>query len=209
MNLERISRWSGLIAMAAGAFWVAYELAQIVGMISPLLDPKLDLFAHSLVALAAVGLYARMAEQAGLLGLIAFVGYMGMALVNTAMKVIYSIVVPVLASQYPEAGTAVGSTPAWSAFTAIWLWLTVLAPIGFGGAMIVSRVYPRWAAALIVIGPVVGMTVGPLITGALGMSGNLGALISAAGWTWLGYAAWSGQGESFTAEQPRPALAQG
>lgn len=191
MLTERIVRWSGLVALAAGCAWALYEFGEIAGMISPLLDPRLDLFSHSLIGLAAIGIYARIAERSGLFGFAAIVGYLTMVLVNTSVKTIYSVVVPVLASQFPEAGTAVGSTSAWGALTTLWLWLTILAPIAYGAMVFRSDRYPRWAGALLMAGPVVSMTVGPLITSVLGLPGNLGATLSAVGWAWLGYSAWS------------------
>lgn len=207
MMTQRIVRWSGLVALVTGLVWVIYEFGEIAGMISPLLDPRLDLFSHSLIGLAAIGLYTRIAERAGLYGLVAMVGYLVMVLVNTSVKAIYSVVVPVLAAQHPEAGTAVGSTAAWGLLTTLWLWLTILAPIAYGAMMFRSAVYPRWAAVLLITGPVVSMTVGPLITTALGLGGNVGAALSAAGWAWLGYAAWSRETVAEASITPQAAAA--
>lgn len=189
----RILRWSGALALAAGAFWALYELGQIVGLISIMLDARLDLLAHSLIGLAAIGIYAHIADRAGMLGLAAFLVYMMMVLANTAMKTIYTVIIPVLSAEHPEAGLAIGATGAWNIFTALWMWLTVLGPVLFGVALIYSRAWPRWAAGLLVLGPVISLTVGPVLTGALGLTGNLGALISALGWAWLGYAIWFGR----------------
>ncbi len=200
---KRIVRWSGALALTAGAFWALYELGQIVGLISIMLDARLDLLAHSLVGLAAIGIYARVADRAGMVGLAAFVIYMVMVLANTAMKTIYTVIIPVISADYPEAGLAIGATGAWGAFTAIWMWLTVLGPVLFGAALIFARAWPRWAAGLLIVGPVVSLTVGPMLTGALGLTGNLGALISALGWAWIGLATWTGR-EPEEAAVPTP-----
>ena len=207
MFTKRIIGWSGLLAAAAGSFWALYEMGQIAGLISPLLDPRLDLVAHSLVGLAAIGIYARMSERAGVFGLIAFCLYMIMALANAAMKMIYTVVIPTLASQYPEAGAAIGATAAWTNFTALWMSLTVLGPVLFGVAAIYSRILPRWAGALLVAGPIASLTVGPALTAALGLSGNLGAVMSAAAWVWLGYATWEDQTVMLAEPQPAATMA--
>ena len=199
MSTEKIIRLSGLLALLAGGFWALYEIGELVGVVPRAWDPALDLAAHMLVGIAVVGLYARQANKAGVLGLIAFVVYMVAMMVNQGMKHIYTYVVPTLSAQFTDAALAIGATPAWVMFQAAWMWLTFLAPILFGIATLRARVLPRWAAILIILGPIVSMTVAIA-------AGNPGAVLSALGIAGLGYGAWSSTAEMAPSGQPQPAV---
>ena len=199
MSTDKIIRLSGLLALLAGGFWALYEIGEIVGVVPRLWDTPLDLVAHMLVAIAVIGLYARQAGRAGILGLVAFFIYMVMSMVNQGMKHIYTYVVPTLSAQFPEAGVAIGATPAWGLFQSAWLWLTILAPILFGIATFRANVLPRWAAVLIILGPLVSMV-------AAIPAGNPGAVLSALGIAGLGYGTWSSTAAMAPAGRPQPAV---
>jgi hypothetical protein len=199
MSTEKIIRSSGIVAVLAGGFWALHEIGQLVGLVPRSSDAALDLVAHMLVAISVIGLYARQANRAGLLGLVAFVVYMVAAMVNQGMKHIYTYVVPTLSTQFPEAGLAIGATPAWGFFQAAWVWLTLLAPILFGIATLRAKVLPRWAAALMIFGPVVSMVFAI-------PAGNPGAVLSALAIAGLGYGAWSKPAEMAPAGQTLPVV---
>jgi len=51
-----------LAGLLAGGCWAVYEIGEIVGLVPITSDPALELFAHGIVTLVIVGLYARQAS---------------------------------------------------------------------------------------------------------------------------------------------------
>lgn len=201
MSSDKIIRLGGLLGLIGGAVWALYEVGEVVGLVPIAMDARLDLFAHMFVAIAVIGLYARQANKAGVLGLVAFVVYMIAAMVNQGMKHIYTYIVPTLGAQFPEAANTIGTTSSWIVFQSAWTWLTLLAPILFGIATLRARVLPRWAAGLIILGPIVSMTITFL-------PGNLGAVLSSVGFAALGYFTWTGGREPVAPTQVQPVIAR-
>jgi hypothetical protein len=144
----------------------------------------LGLVALVLIALGLVGLYACQAEQAGTLGLIAFV----MAFSGTVM--IFGLLWgepflgPMLVEEAPE---VLEIEPAGTLAAGVMLTLVLFA-LGwllFGLASLRASVLPRGAAALLMVGAVLFFILAllelPLWTVVLG-----------AAVAWMGYALWSG-----------------
>jgi hypothetical protein len=198
MSTERIIRFGGLLGLVSGAAWALYEIGEIVGVVPISWDARLDLGAHMLITISVIGLYARQANKAGVLGLFAFVVYMIMAMVNQGMKHIYTYIVPTLSTQFPEAASAIGASQSWGLLLTSWMWLTILAPILLGISFLRANVLPRWAAALIIIGPIISMTITFL-------PGNVGAVLTSTGFAALGYFTWAGAQEPVGLPQTQPA----
>jgi hypothetical protein len=196
MFAEKLFRVVGLVGMLAGTFWALYEIGEVVGLVPLTSDAALDLIAHGLIVFVVIGLYARQAAQAGWFGAVAFVIYLTGLMVNQGMKAIYTLVAPTLATQYPAAAQAVGTQSGWGLFTLVWTTLTFLGPVLFGIATLRARVLPRWAAILLVVGPIFSMT------GLLPLPGNPGAVLTALGFVGLSYGAWSIKSATFTHSQP-------
>jgi len=196
MTTEKLIRVAGLVGMLAGAFWALYEIGEIVGLVPIMLDPAFDLITHGLIAFVVVGLYARQASQAGWFGAVAFVIYLTGLMVNQGMKAIYTLVAPTLTMQFPVAAQAVGTQAGWGIFTMAWTVLTFSGPVLFGIATLRARVLPRWAAILLIVGPILSMT------GLIPLPGNPGAVVSALGIAGLGYGAWSKKDAALERSQP-------
>jgi len=196
MFTEKLTRIAGLIGMVAGVCWGLYELGEVVGLVPIASDAALDLLTHGAIVLAVIGLYARQAAPAGWFGAAAFVIYMIGQLVNQGMKAIFTLVAPVLAAQFPAAAEAVGGQPAWGVFTMAWTALTFSGPVLFGLATLRARVLPRWAASLLIAGPILSLT------RLLPLPGNPGAVLTALGIIGLSYGAWSTARAAITPAQP-------
>jgi hypothetical protein len=196
MFTEKLFRIVGLVGMLAGAFWALYEIGEIVGLVPIASDAALDLITHGTIVFVVIGLYARQAAQAGWFGTLAFVLYLTGQMVNQGMKAIYTLIVPTLSTQFPAAAEAVGTQAAWGTFTILWTALTFLGPVLFGLATLRARVLPRWAAILLIVGPILSMT------RLMPLSGNPGAVLTALGIAGLSYGLWSIKSATLTRSQP-------
>ena len=202
MSSSNLIRWSGLAAMVGGVLWVILPVVFLVsfgdqpGSVAAstttwTLVHIFDLLASILIFLGLVGLYARQAEKAGALGLIAFL----IAFTGTAMMFSESwannFVVPVLAEATPElVDTAVTALPG---TLKVGFMLTFglfgLGWLLFGLASLQASVLPRGPAILLMVGAV-------LVTVLfLALELPFGFVVFGAALAWMGYALWSGTGE--------------
>ncbi len=162
MSSSDLIRWSGLAAMVAGVSLVIADLLAIflfgdqfsetVTTGTYTLNTVLDMIALILLLLALVGLYVRQAEVTGPLGLVGFcVAFVGTVLVaGFAWASLF--VAPALATAAPElldTGPPPGLLPTFIPFAVGWLL--------FGIASLRGRVYPRWAAILLIVGAVISI----------------------------------------------------
>jgi hypothetical protein len=176
MSPSTLFRVSGLaLVLAAAMFVVAemlafsifvregdgYDLRSFATSNTFILQSLLTLLAGTLLLGGLVGLYVRQSEAAGKLGLIAFLlAFLGTALV-TGDFYVNTVVTPMVAMEVP----AFLDNPL-SGFLQVWL------PVSFGiltlswlllGVSIVrTRVYPRGASWLLLIGAVVALAPLPL-----------------------------------------------
>lgn len=159
MSLSDLIRWSGIAAMVGG---VSLAIADLFAMVTfgnqfsetvmtgtYALDTVLDLIALILLLLALVGLYVRQAEVTGPLGFVGFI----VAFVGTVLVAGFAwaglFIAPYLAAHTPElldSGAPPGLLPTFIPFAVGWLL--------FGIASLRGRVYPRWAAILLIVGAV-------------------------------------------------------
>jgi hypothetical protein len=159
MRSGALIRWSGLAAMVAGVLLAIADLLSLGvfgGKFSEtaatggyVLVSVLYMIATISLLLGLVGLYARQAEVTGPLGLVGFV----VAFVGTALLAGFSwaslFIAPALATEAPEfldAGPPPGLIPTFAIFAVGWLLL--------GIATLRGRVFPRWAAILLIVGAV-------------------------------------------------------
>ena len=170
MTLERLIRLSGLINVGAAVLIIVSQLIgifaidadNVLGTVKSApatLFNMLKLFAFVLLLLGLVGLYARQSVEAGTLGLIGFlVAFLGTTLVAGDWWY-EGLVVPWLADVAPQVveGGAAGSVLAggitgFSLFALGW--------VLFGIASFRARVFPRWAAIVVIVRGVLGFQAG-------------------------------------------------
>lgn len=169
MSSSKLIRWAGLAAVVAGAMFVIVDLIALflVGFApssgeadaSLLLRSAIGGLAEALLLLGLVGLYVRLSEATGILGLISF---------------LLSFVGLVLAQGF--------------------VWANLFANLGlalFGVSCLQSRLYPRLAAILLIVGAVINEAAATLASGPgstlavyLGTGGHILASLAIA---WLGF----------------------
>ena len=198
MSSSNLIRWSGLSALVGGALMIVSDVinavlfpgeqsSQVMLTGSWLTIQILGLVALALITLGLVGMYACQVQQAGTLGLIAFVmTFGGMLMVfgllwgEPFLGPLVAEQAPGLLSAEPSGALAVGSIFSIVLFAMGWLL--------FGLASLRAGMLPRGAAALLIVGALLSFVLTllnlPLFSVVLGA-----ALI------WTGYALWSGTGE--------------
>jgi hypothetical protein len=198
MSSSNLIRWSGLSALVGGVLIIVSDVinavlfpgersSQVMLTGSWLTIQILGLVALALITLGLVGMYACQVQQAGTLGLIAFVMTFGGMLMVFGLSWGEPFLGPLVAEQAPgllsaepSGALAVGSILSIVLFALGWLL--------FGLASLRAGTLPRGAAALLIVGALLSFVLTllnlPLFSVVLGA-----ALI------WTGYALWSGTGE--------------
>jgi hypothetical protein len=139
----------------------------------------LYLLGSVLLLLGLIGLYVNQSEEAGVLGLAGFLtAFLGTALLVGALwfELFITPALAVEASGLAEAELGL------LGFILVFL-LSALGWILFGVATLRARVYPRWAAVLLIVGGLVAFVPVPLA----------GVVFSAA-IAWMGFILFSGRG---------------
>ena len=203
MSYSKLTRWSGLAAVAGGVLFGILSVAEfLAGANRPLSEaaatsawPVIEggyVLAAVLLGLGLVGLYARQAQRAGTLGLIAFVvTFIGVLLVTGSVWS-EAFLGPWLARTAPE---LLDSGSADSMFFAFWL-SYILFSLGwflFALASLRAGVLSRGAAILLLIAAPLQFVLGFLNV-------PLGGVLLGAALVWMGYDLWSGAG---AAEEPK------
>ena len=164
MSYSELVRWGGLAAMGAGALYILAEfmdlynfvlagsgeqMSDVMATAPYFVEALLLLLGDVLLLFGLFGLYVRQSEAAGTLGLVGFlVAFFGTAL-TAGVDWDGVFVVPILADAAPElldAGPPLGIILSFLTFLVGWLM--------FGVAALRARVYPRWAALLLIVGAV-------------------------------------------------------
>ena len=195
MSSSKLVRWSGLASLAGGLLFIIHTVAESLvvedrplseaAATSPWLVIEGGIVVTAVfVGFGLVGLYARQAQRAGRLGLIAFVvAFIGVLLVTGSVWS-EAFLAPWLARTAPE---LLDSGSADSVLAAVWL-SYLLFSLGwflFGLASLRAGVLSRGAAILLLIGAVV-----PVVLGGLDIP--LGSVLFGAALAWAGYELWSG-----------------
>lgn len=197
MSSSNLIRWSGLAASVGGVLFVVLVVAFVVLLgdqpdsvaattSTYVILEVLFLVAAVLIFLGLVGLYARQAEQAGTLGLIAFLA----AFIGTALFFGFewasTFVVPALAETAPDFLDAEPSGVLAAGFILTFV-LFALGWLLFGLASLRARVLPRGSAVLLMIGAVLFLLAGFFL--------ELFGVVFGVALAWMGYALWSGAGQ--------------
>jgi hypothetical protein len=158
---------AGLAALGAGVLSAIGDLLTLVVYLENPQSPTtasytvvlLYLPSTALLLLGLVGLYTSQSQAAGLLGLVGFLtAFLGTVLLVGALW-FEVFVTPSLAAQAPElAESELGQTG-----YLLMLLFGVVGWILFGVATLRARVYPRWAATLLIVGGVIAFLPGPLL----------------------------------------------
>jgi hypothetical protein len=197
MSSSKLMRWSGLAALVGGVLFVIVTVAEflVVGnrplseaaATSPWLVIEVGyVVTVVLIGFGLVGLYARQAQRAGTLGLIAFVVTFIGVLLATGSVWSEAFLGPWLARTAPD---LLDSGAADSMFFAFWL-SYILFSLGwflFGLASLRAGGLSRGAAILLMIGAPL-----PIVLGFLNVP--LGNVLFGAALAWAGYELWSGTG---------------
>jgi hypothetical protein len=198
MSSSNLIRLGGLAAVSAGVLFVIAELLYLVVGMSPsaenlnsvsgLIQGVLFLLGGVLMVGGLLGLYVGRKDELGVLGaagfIIAFIGsVLGIGSFWTG-----AIVLPVLAEEAPA--LIEGSPPALVMFSTITAFsLMTIGLLLLGWAFLRYRVYPRWAAVLLMVGAVIALFPVPF------SMVPLGAAVA-----WIGFSLLSGRSsESGTA----------
>lgn len=194
MSPSNLIRWAGLAALASAGLsvmgdilrlFVDVESAASATTVPYALVFWLYLLGSALLLLGLVGLYVSQSEEAGVMGLVGFLtAFLGTVLLVGALW-FELFITPALAVEAPGLAEAeLGLL----GFILVFL-SGALGWILFGVATLRARVYPRWAAVLLIVGGLVAFVPVPLS----------GVVFSAAV-AWMGFILFSGSGAS--AEQP-------
>jgi hypothetical protein len=198
MSTSNLIRWSGLSAMVGGLLLIVVDIAEFLlygdqpesvtaTTNAWLILSILALVGVVLILLGLLGFYASQAERAGTLGLVAFL----VAFIGTAMLFGFAwagtFVVPDLAQAVPEFlnTSGAGMLMLGVMFTFV---LFVLGWLLFALASLQTRVLPRGAAVLLMVGAMLS-----LILSFLELPFFI--VVFGAAQAWFGYALWSGSGE--------------
>lgn len=182
MSSSTLIRLCGTAAILAGVLLVAADLLSPTRLFLPLsfqsfseptittsassfysaLQSKANLLAAVLLLGGLVGLYARQAQSAGLLGLVGFlVAFLGTALLIgflwTSAFIIPSLVAE-MTTEMPELVTGVNPPGFFLSLAAFALGWGM-----FGVATLRARIYPRKAAVLLVIGALINLLPVPFV----------------------------------------------
>ena len=210
MLSSNLIRWSGLAALVGGVLFIIADVTEFflfgdqpdsvaAATNSWVILDMFFLVTIVLIFLGLVGLYAHQAEQAGILGLVAFV----VALSGTAMLFGFvwgaAFILPEMAAAAPEFvdPAFLDADPSGALIVGVLLTFVLFA-LGwllFGLTSLRARVLPRGAAVLLMIGAVSFVVIFMLdFPGA--------TVVFSAALAWMGYALWSGADEQATEPQP-------
>jgi hypothetical protein len=206
MSSSSLIRWSGLAALVGSVLLVVLDVAEfallgdqaesVAAATGALIIVRASfIMAIALIILGLVGLYARQAEQTGVLGLIAFlVAFIGSVMV-AGLQWGAAFISPWLAGVAPE---LLDTEPSEALMAGIMLSFVLFA-LGwllFGLASLRARALPRGAAVLLMVGAALMFVL--LLLELPGFTVVFGVALA-----WMGYALWAGAAETGT--RPRPA----
>ncbi len=205
MTLERLLRWTGMVAVVAGILFVVVQPIHPPDTLASVTTGQwaivhyLTLAMTVLFGVGITGIYVRQVEETGWLGLVGTVTLNLALFITAAMVFIEAFVSPVLADRDPEFVSALLGLVSGEAgqvdlgpLATLWAISGVAFPLGcalVGFATIRARVLPRLAAAVFGFGLPVAVVVVSLLPGDLH---RLGAIPIGVGLAWLGWVVWRG-----------------
>lgn len=198
MSSSNLIHWSGVAAFIGGVLFILLDIletllfgslpySEAATMGSWIIVQGAFILATVLIGLSLVGLYAHQAQEAGTLGLVAFVvAFFGemMAAGSTWSETFFGAwlarAAPDLLDADPTGALAAGVVLSYLLFALGWLL--------FGLASLRARVLPRGAGVMLIIGAILFPVLGAL-------SLPLAGLVFGLAVAWMGLALWSGAGE--------------
>ena len=194
MSSSKLIRWSGLVAFIGGVLFVIFDvvdfisfgkqpLAEVAATGTWIIVQGSYIVAAMLIALGLVGLYVCQTQQAGTLGLVAFVvTFIGgmMAVGSSWSEAFFG---PWLAKAAPELLDADPAGPVITGVVLSYL-LFALGWFLFGLSSLRAKVLPGGAAVLLVIGAVLFLVLGFLDL-------PFASVVFGAAIAWLGFALWT------------------
>ena len=206
MSSSNLIRWSGLAAVVGAVLLIVLDLAEFiiiggqpesaVAANSALVIVRVTyLMAITLMSLGLVGLYAIQTEQAGTLGLIAFLVTVIGIVMTAGAQWGAAFLGPWLAEEAPEILDTEPSAFFMAGLVVSFL-LCALGWLLFGLASLRARVLPRRSSILLMVGAVLFFAM--LFLELPGSTVVFGVALA-----WMGYALWAGAGE--TTPEPQTA----
>lgn len=164
MSTSQLIRLSGVAAVVSGALFVIAELLYLIVGLSPsnqdftgapyAVQAGLFLLAYVLLPGALVGFYAARSESLGAVGSVGFLAAFVGAVLTVGFAWAGAFVLPALAREAPE---LLDNQPASILVVEIFSFgLLTLGSVAFGLAALRSRILPRAAALMLMIGAVLG-----------------------------------------------------
>lgn len=199
---KKMDRWSGLAAVVGGVLLFMVTIVEIFAygnapvseaMAHGVWIPASILFlvAFALITLGLVGLYTGQAEQAGRLGLVAFLTTFAGMLMAFGFAWTHTFLLPVLAAAFPDVLVTIMDTNPPAILIAGFLVAVILFDLGwlmFGVASLRGGVWPRGASVLMIIGAVLDF-VFVFLDVSTGVNGIAGLVLVAAV-AWMGATLW-------------------
>jgi hypothetical protein len=206
MSSSNLIRWSGLAAVVGAVLLIVLDVAEFIlisgqpesavaGTSALIIVRVFYMVSLTLMLLGLVGLYARQVEQSGSLGLIAFL----VAIFGIVMTAGAQWGAAFLGPWLAEVAPAILDAEPTGLFVAGFILTFLLFALGwllFGLASLQAKVLPRGASILMIVGAALFFVM--LFLELPGSTVVFGVALA-----WLGYALWSGAGE--TAAEPQPA----
>jgi hypothetical protein len=210
MSSSNLIRWSGLAALVGGVLLIILSILESVLFGSQpdsaavpssawIVVEIVFIVAELLTILGLVGLYVRQAEQAGVLGLIAFlVAFTGTVMVS-GIEWGSAFMAPWLTETAPPGLLDAEPTGVFVAGILLTFVLFALGYFLFGLASLQAGVLPRGAAVLLMVGAVLSLVMGFIEFG-------FEVVVFGAGMAWMGHALWSGSDATERASIPQAAM---
>ena len=192
MTQSRFVRWGGLASILSGLLLASGQVLVLASgqEHGPAFALDLILVSHIAIIFAIMALYAAQAHRVGILGQLgAVLGVIGTTLI--AANVYVEIAAAAGVDTRPAEGVA-----SFGIFSALGAFGFLSGLVLFAIATVRAGVFPRWAGLLLIVGAVLAFLGGPLGVNAIFVAGGV---VASAGFIWLGWALFAGQGE--TAEQ--------
>src|SRR5215216_2204196 len=188
--------WGGLASAAAGLLLLLGHLFDLGGNseYGTVFGGSLILTAHVVLVFGLVALYAAQVEQSGLLG------GLGMVLSVVGTTLVSGVVLVEIAGASGAGVENVLEAGLLGALALLGGLAFLIGLILFGAATMRAGVFPRWAGLLLIVGDVV-FGAGDFTGSAAPVVFVVGALITCAGFVWLGVALLSGR-SGVSSQQP-------
>jgi hypothetical protein len=181
MSYNSIIRLGGLVGLLAAGVSILFNVLKLAGLVPSAIDDPRAMATLLLIIFALFAIYARQSHKAGILGLLGLALTVTALVFNIAFRYVATFIVPPLAGSYQDAFMAVFS----GSINSFIMFIFLLLPIGYlllGIATFRAGILSRWAALLIIIGPIINYV--RVMSPAASL---FGALLTNVAIAWLSY----------------------